>query len=344
MMERYIEIDGKNIRDYLEKYNVLGCKLRNSRIKSKQLGIMEILLSNYDLNVLFIKNGPLGDVKGMITFLVPKDNWDLLNNRLKDIGYCNEFYELDFTDTNQENNTGLKTINPLIWKGASYSLKSLYIQDEKIYEEQSPHNRTFKIMSYDGSEKLIDGYRGDGSELGRRALPVEDARCMVNLSMPYNENKIIEPFAGGGGIVYMYKYINPNIDITSIDIDETLKPGLEYYGANHIVDSSVNVKLNDTYDAIVTEVPFSNNATEQVIEAFKNLYKNLNDKGMIVLMCGVDQSKDIMQCFVNDLNSNLLFSKNINRKGTDVVIQVWTKNFELKQELDNTISTVSKTF
>ena len=158
------------------------------------------------------------------------------------------------------------------------------------------------------------------------------------------KKKIIEPFAGGGGIVHMYKYINPDIDITSIDIDETLKPGLEFYGSKHIVGSSANVHLSEKYDAIVTEVPFSDNATEQVINSFTNLDNNLTDKGITVLMCGKNQSKEISDCFSKDLNSNLIFSRELNRKGTDVVIQIWTKNFELKKELNETIESVSKTF
>ena len=61
-MNRAVLVDGTNIDGFLSKYNVITCKLRNSRIKSKQLGIMEILLSNYDLDIIFIKNGPLSDV------------------------------------------------------------------------------------------------------------------------------------------------------------------------------------------------------------------------------------------------------------------------------------------
>lgn len=343
-MDRFILVNGTNIDECLEKYNVLTCKLRNSRIKSKQLAIMEMILSNYDLDILFIKNGPLSDVKGIVSFFVRKDKWEDIQKRLKNIGYINEFYFLDFESGKQENETTIETINPLVWKGRNYSLERLYIQDEKLYDMQSPHNRAFKIFSSDGTEKDLNGYRGNGTELGRRALPVEDARCLVNLSMPHSEKKVIEPFAGGGGIVYMYKYINPNIDITSIDIDETLKPGLEFYGANHIVGSSASVHLTEQYDAIVTEVPFSNNATEEVIESFKNLYSNLTAKGIIVLMCGKSQNYEISNCFLEDLNSNLIFSRELNRKGTDVVIQIWTKNFDLKKELDETVKSVSKTY
>lgn len=343
-MERYVEIDGKNIKELISNNNVVCCRLRNSRIKSKQLAIMEMLLMNYDLGLRFIKNGPLGDVKGLVSFMISKDKMDSLKERLNRIGYFNEFYLLNFDAETCENKSNIETINPLVWKGLDFSIETIYTQDEKLYESQSPHNRIFKIISYNGEEKILNGYRGNGTDMGRRALPVEDARCLVNLSIPFNENKVLEPFAGGGGIIYMYKYINPNVDITSIDIDETLKPGLEYYGAKHIVGSSANVHLSESYDAIVTEVPFSNNATDSVVEAIKNVYANLDEKGIIVLMCGALQSHDIANCLKEDLNSNLLFKKELNRKGTDVVIQVWTKNFELYNELESTISTVSKVF
>lgn len=344
-MDRFIEIDGKNMKKFLQQYNVICCKLRNSRIKSKQLGIMEFLMLMYDLDVLFIKNGPLGDVKGLTSFFVKKENWDKVVSRLKYVGYFNEFYFLDFDNLISLNKSNLNTINPLVWKGMKYSINNLFIQSEELYENQSPHNRPFKIMSYDGFEKKIIGYRGDGSEFGRMyLLDKEDARCLVNLSMPFSEKKVIEPFAGGGGIVYMYKYINPNIDITSIDIDETLKPGLEYYGSKHIVGDSAKIRLTESFDAIVTEVPFSSNATNHIVDTMKNLYTNLNDKGIIVLMCGENQSEEISNCFIDDLNSNIIFSKKLNRKGTDVVIQVWTKNFNLYNELNNTTNIVSKIF
>ena len=343
-MERYVEIDGKNVKEIIVDHNVICCKLRNSRIKSKQLAIMEMLMMNYDLGLQFIKNGPLGDAKGIVSFLISKDKMDFLTERLNRIGYLNEFYLLDFESEISENKTNIETINPLVWKGLNYSIETIYKQDEEVYEQQSPHNRTFKIVSYNGEEKILSGYRGNGTDMGRRALPVEDARCLVNLSIPFNESKVLEPFAGGGGIIYMYKYINPDIDITSIDIDETLKPGLEYYGSKHIVDSSANVHLSESYDAIVTEVPFSDNATESVVKAIKNIYANLDEKGIVVLMCGAQQNQDIANCLKEDLNSNLLFTKELNRKGTDVVIQVWTKNFELYNELESTISTVSKIF
>lgn len=69
-------------------------------------------------------------LKGLFHFC-QKENWDEVQNRLKNIGYFNEFYFLDFDSIEQSNDTKIETINPLIWKGKKYSLKKLYIQDEK---------------------------------------------------------------------------------------------------------------------------------------------------------------------------------------------------------------------
>ena len=339
-MDRFIEVDKRNIKELIKTNKILVCKLRNSRIKAKQIGIMEMLMLNYDLNVLFIKNGPLGDVKGIVSFLVSNKLFDLVLDRLKYVGYFNVFYILNF-DNKQKNNTNIKTINPLNFKGLSYSLKTILIQDEKLYEKDSSHNRSFKIISFD-KEKEVIGYRGTGKDLGRRALPVSDARCMVNLSIPFIRENVVDPFAGAGGIVYMLKKIKPSINITSIDIDKTLEPGLVYYGAKHITSDASEVTLEEKFDAIITEVPFNKSSTNKILNSFKNIYKYLNEKGIIVLMCGIDQFDEIGALFNRDLNINLLFFKKLNRKGTNVVIGIWTKDINLKKELNYAIEIINK--
>jgi len=88
-MERYVRVTAQNIDKYLKKYFVLVCSLRNSRIKAKKIAIMEALCCLYPLQGIFIVNGPLGDVKGLISFFILKEYKDLLPNYLKNLGYCN---------------------------------------------------------------------------------------------------------------------------------------------------------------------------------------------------------------------------------------------------------------
>ena len=71
-MDFIAEVTKNSIDDYLYKYNIIACKIRSSRLKAKQIAILEILFAQIDNEILVIKNGPLGDIKGMISFFCPK--------------------------------------------------------------------------------------------------------------------------------------------------------------------------------------------------------------------------------------------------------------------------------
>ncbi|MFI3325593.1 MAG: hypothetical protein R3Y35_05405 [Clostridia bacterium] len=328
-MERFVEVDKNNLEKYLQNYKVVCCKLKNSRIKAKQLAIFEIIMLMFDLEVIYIKNPPLGDVKGIIAFFVPVKKFDKTVNRLKFIGYCNEFFVLSFEEPFGVNKTNLLTINKLMWKTFKYSLFDLYVQDEELYKAQSPHKREFKIIGYDGEVKSLEGYRGDGTELGRRALPTEDARCMVNLSTPFQNKNVLDCFAGGGSIAFMQRFINPNVKMFTADIDGKLKPGLEFYGSTHFVGDASVLKFEQSFNSIITEVPFSKNITKTVNKCFDNLQNNVSEN--LIVMCDSKQSLEINENLSR--NFHMLINKDLNRKGTDVCISVWTKNEELVSEL-----------
>ena len=325
-MELLIEIDKLNIDDYLRKYCLIVCRIRNSRVKAKQVALLEIITAQFDNEIIGIKNGPLGDIKGIISLFCPKNNILSFKNRLYGIGYCCKYYLLDFENTNAENNTDLKSINPLIWKGRKFSIFDFYAQDNSIYQEQSPHNREFKIIGGNGKIKNISGYRGNGSDLGRRSLPVEDARCMVNLSFPYKNKKTLDPFAGAGGIIFAFKYIAPDGIITSMDIDPVLKPGLELYGSTHFVMNAVDAAFpKNNFNSIITEIPFSEKAIDDITIALEKIYNSVSDDGIFVIMHKKYQSHDIYKT-MSKLNNYFLFNHDIDRKGTEAVISIWWKN------------------
>jgi hypothetical protein len=338
----FIDINKSNIDDYLQKYCLIVCKIRNSRLKAKQIALLEIISAQYDNQIIAIKNGPLGDIKGIISIFCPIDNLMSFKDRLSGIGYCYKYYLLDFNNPSTENNTGLNSINPLVWKGKRFSIVNFYIQDINIYEQQSSHNREFKIIGYNGEIKTIFGYRGDGSELGRRSLPVEDARCMVNLSFPYKNKRMLDPFAGAGGIIYEFKYIVPDGIITSIDIDPVLKPGLEFYGSNHFAMNVIDASFpKNSFDSIITEVPFSEKAIDDIISALKNINPWVSDDGVFVIMCKKEQSPKIHGT-MTELNNNFIFSHEIDRKGIDVEISIWWKNKLSLSGMDNFIPELMK--
>lgn len=343
-MKGYIAITGKNIDHYLDQYAVIAFELRNSRIKAKRLAIMEAYIALSSIGGIFIRNGPLGDVKGLFTFFVPVEHLDKLKHLLARIGYCDRFYLLDFHSDQSENHTELVTINELIWKGRRFSLHKYYEQDASLYEKQSPHKRKFKILDENDEVKVVHGYRGDGSETGRRALPAEDARCMVNLSNPYRAAKLLDPFSGGGGIVYQAKYIKSSLNVYSVDIDPVVSPGLKFYGSEHRVGDASQIQFpGKKFDAIVTEVPFSPNSTEAILEAMDNLNPFLKDDGNIVMMSGADQAEKIDH-HLHNIGMHGYVYHPIDRKGTDVVIMAWTKSDEKIKRMQGLLDVVERVY
>ena len=337
-MNFYADITKSNIDDYLYEYEVILCKIRSSRVKAKQIAVLEMILLGFDNEILFIKNGPLGDVKGTISFLCPREKLMSFKEKLNFLGYCNAFYLLDFENFTNKNIIGLYSNNPTIWKGRKFSVAVLFNQDNKVYSEQSPHNREFRIIDNNNEIKHIRGYRGDGSELGKRALPVEDARCMVNLSQPWKNKKMIDPFAGAGGIIYQFKYIVPDGIMTSIDIDPILRPGLEFYGSTHYVMNAGEAFFQEnSFDSVITEVPFSDNAEIDIVKTLKNINTCLSKNGVYVIMCKEDQTEFIRET-MEELNNFQLFGHEIDRKGIDVEIQIWHKNSILLDEMKDFIS------
>jgi len=351
-MSFYAEVTKSNIEDYLRDYDVIVCMIRNSRIKAKQTAILEMIFAHYDNEIILILNGPLGDIRGLISFFCPKKKLAPFKERLYGMGYCNKFYSLDFENENlslerngsRRGNTDLISVNPLVWKGKKFSVNSFYCQDEKIYEEQSPHNREFKITMSDGEVKTVTGYRGDGSEYGRRSLPVEDARCMVNLSIPRLNKRLIDPFAGGGGIIFAFRYIEPSGAAASIDFDPVLKPGLEFYDSAHYVQNSAEAAFpENSFDSVVTEAPFSANAINDIVKTLIGLNASVSDNGIFVLMCEKNQSNAVFGA-MNKRGIFLLFNQEIDRKGTDVNISVWSRSKKLFDSMENFLAALSKIY
>lgn len=343
-MQKFVRITGGNIEFYLKNYYLILFSLRNSRIKAKRLAILEVYFALSSLNPVFIKNGPLGDVKGVFSFFIEKKKTYNLRNILKKLGYSNKFYLLDFDSDSTENNSDIVSKNELIWKGKRFTINNFHLQDESIYEKQSPHKRKFIILDANNQEKELKGYRGDGSEFARRALPVEDARCLVNLSNYSMAKRLLDPFAGAGGIIYQAKYINNKIDIYSVDIDPVIAPGLRFYGSKHYTADSCDICFEkEFFDAVVTEVPFSSKSTNDILKSIKNLHNSINKNGSFVMMCSKEQAL-FLEEYVSNLGYYQYVSEEINRKGIDVVIMAWFKSYRKYKEIKDLVDVLENVF
>lgn len=344
MNELICNVSVLNIDNFLKTHEVLVCMLRNSRIKAKRIAILEVLSALYTENAVFIPNSPLGDVKGIFSVFIPKEKLKTAFSKLENIGYCNKFYLLDFSNPSISNESDIVSINELVWKKRRFSVKNLFIQDEQIYINQSAHNRVFYIYGNENEVKEVKGYRGDGSDYGRRALPVEDCRCLVNLAIPSVLYKMVDPFAGAGGIIYIARKISENMRTFSIDIDEKLEPGLKFYSIKHYCADSSAVDLGDeVFNALVTEIPFSKDAVGNVIKAFVNIGKNLSDEARVVIMCG-DGEDDILCSELNKNGIHIYFTHKLNRKGTDVSIIAGTKSISLYKQFNALCQALEKIY
>ena len=307
----YVQLDKSSIDDYLGHYYVLACRLRNSRLKAKRIAIMELFMAMLPYESIFLANGPLSNIKGLICYLIPRSSVSTIRDVLQKIGYCEAFYILNFDEDIDEANDIASAVDQ-VWKGRRFAVQKILGQDRNIYDSQSPHNKMFAMATGN-----VRGYRGDGSALGRRALPVEDCRCLVNLANPSSMGTMIDPFAGAGGIICAVRFINGSIRATTIDIDPILAIGLEEYGATHHVGDASQIFLNEKFDAIITELPFALDVT--ILKGLKNICGYLEAKGSVSVMCAPHQFNDIRK-FVRDMGMYVYCEYQVNRKGIDVAI------------------------
>jgi hypothetical protein len=318
-MDRFVTVSEQNLDMYLDAYTILICSLRNSRVRCKQLAIVEMYATLEDFGGIFITNCPLAEVRGKIAFFVPRGKVGALLDTLTTVGYCDAFHVASFDNVDDKRVVSLEGVSLFSWKKHSFWVKELCRQDPDVYQSQSPHNRPFRILS-NGTIKDLIGYRGDGKAMSRRALPVEDCRCMLHLAFPRKGSKLFDPFAGAGGIVYAASLAGRSLELFSADIDSVVAPGLEMYGTRHFCGNSAELDFDgEVFDTVVTEVPFSPDATDSIISVLINVGKHLTSDGRVVLMCARHQSQSIRLC-LDTLGYHEYLFYSVNRKGTEVDI------------------------
>ena len=106
---------------------------------------------------------------------------------------------------------------------------------------------------------------------------------MVNLADPHQAKVLMDSFAGSGGILHAARHY-PSLVLISSDYDPILEPGLQAYADRHYPMDARAVELDGAeIDALVTEVPFSANATNEVAQAFIHLSRFLKKNAELSL-------------------------------------------------------------
>ncbi len=324
----FVKIDKLNIEKFIQEHVILLFEVRKSRLKSLQLAIMEAYCLLKKFNPIVIKNPPLSDVKGIFALAFHKIDIQTLREKFDKLGYSFKVLLVSFCNKEVADNK-LDFDSLYSWKGKTFQVSIVFEQDVNWFLAEAPDRREFAILDTEGKIKKLMGYRGNGKDLGRRALPVEDCRMMVNLAMLEKNDVLLDPFAGGGGIIYQaYK---TTTKIISNDIDPILKPGLEMYGAKHYIGKASDLVLDEPVNALVTEVPFFDNSTNIVIQSIIYLAQFLTDNAKIIIMTSNNQKEEIKR----ELSKVYFycFGFDINRKGTLVSLLYFTKSKRIESEL-----------
>jgi tRNA G10 N-methylase Trm11 len=169
--------------------------------------------------------------------------------------------------------------------------------------------------------RAVRGYRGSSEPGSRRALPVEDARMLVNL-VEGAPGFFLDPFAGAGGIAR--EAIRHGRTVFSGDIAPALRFGLTGLGARHcLADARALPFPDETFAAIATEPPYDSEAMEMICAAAREMGRVLKPGGRLAMLCALEQREWLRSAVPEDLTSFL--DAPIDRKGTPCAALAWVK-------------------
>lgn len=319
-MKGYVRVTGKNLPSFLNHYTVLIGSLRQSRSRAKHLALWELFFLLKRADGILITNSPFSQVAGQMAFFVKTAFLPQLSTQLETAGYTDSFYTLDFSGSHHPSS------NDFVWRGQPFTVQPFLRQNKELYQQSSPHNREFLIYDENLRIKKVVGYRGDGSETGRRGLPVEDARLLANLVSPWSAAVLLDPFAGTGGILLEAERANPFLTLISGDNDLLIEPGLKRISHQHYTMDADKIPTGKfTVDSLATEIPFSSEATAGVLRGLRHLFSMLSPEGKVAIMCDIHQQNQISESLA-ELSLHPIFQLPLHRQGIDVMVSLWYRS------------------
>ena len=212
---------------------------------------------------------------------------------------------------------------PQTWRGRPYRLELVWQDSAEEHRQAAPDRRQFFLRADDGEVRAITGYRGGSGRGERRALPVADARLLINLARADAGRVVLDPFAGAGGIVV--EAVRVGAEVWSIDVDGALGPGLTSFGARHTVGSATSLALvAGSADAVATEPPFDDESTEIVVAAIAEIQRVLRPGGRAALMVGARQLDAVVAAGVR-CGLTVELAEPVDRRGTAVAVLLLEK-------------------
>jgi len=298
----------------------LVLRLRKARRKAREAAVAELVALLRDFKGCPLRGGPLSEVSGVAWVGVNESAIPYLRKRIRSLGYTEIVYlvrESDKIDNIKGNYKKAK------WKRRDIVLLPIYSEFDAEMRKNAPDKRGFLLECGDGVIRRITGYRGSYGDFEHRGLPVEDSRLLVNVVFSPNLGRLLDPFAGAGGIVIEAK--KAGWETWSIDIDPSLRHGLAELADHHLVANSNKLPLDNAFiDAIATEPPYHSDAYKVVTKAVFEFYRVLKPGGRLTILAAEEQAKMIQKA-ADSVGFDLDISTPINRKGTDVVCLCWKR-------------------
>lgn len=305
---------------------VLIFHLRPARNKARRAATMEALSLLRDLDPVALTGGPMSERGGLFWISVPQSALPAAIARLPWLGYTCAVDVVERTqsaDALPGGQAARSDAGLLRWRGKAWRPVRVYAEDALATRNAAVDRRPFLLEMGMGSTREVRGYRGNGSPLGRRGLPVYDARLLVNLVLPPKGATLLDPFAGTGGIVI--EALARGAAVASVDIDPVLRPGLLRLGADHHVADARDLPFpSGTFDATATEPPYAEEARDVARAALREMCRTLKSGGRMAIMCAAGQA-DVLRALAGELDLEAYLDTPINRKGLTVTAMAWKK-------------------
>jgi hypothetical protein len=295
---------------------------RASRRRARAAAVAEALALLHDLGPTAPAGGPLADRGGVLWVELPERHLEAAVGRLPRLGYTTG------VDLVQAVPAGAGAGRARGARGArerdpGWRLVRLHREDPAGHREQAPDRREFLVEAGDGRVRPVRGYRGDGRALGRRGLPVCDARLLVNLVAPAGPGLLVDPFAGVGGVALAAAAAGWTA--VTADRDPALRHGLDRLGAAHLVADARRLPLHPgSADAVATEPPYDPTVGPLAAEVLAEVARLLRPGGATAWLCAAWQAAGLRAAAAT-LGLSATLDTPVDRKGTPVAALAWRK-------------------
>jgi len=183
----------------------------------------------------------------------------------------------------------------------------VYVQDEEERLKASPHNRGFPIEK-DGILIKAKGHKF------HRGLSPLDAKFMLNIAQLSPDMRILDPFAGFGGIVFEAQ--RRRLNIVSSDVDASLSPGLKEVSVGRctICDATHLPFPTAFFDAVVTEPSFRRIHRISTLNSLPEIRRVLKPHGVMVLLIS-EGMYDAVTAILKEIGGRLTSEYRLRRYG-----------------------------